>query len=339
MDGLVSQYEKTKEYRYFHKKRGKFRVSKQKSRKYGFIRYADDYIVTAETKEDIEAIIPELEGFLRERGLTHNQEKTKITHIKDGFNFLGFHIRQFKGKVLTLPQKDKVLAKLREIRAWLKKNKHATPEYVIGYLNPIIRGFGNFYRAGVAKEVLSYFDHQIWKALWAWAKSRHRTQNNMKGTGWVKRKYFQTHMGKRWTFFAKIQDRRGKPKHIHIFRASSIPIEYHVKVKGTASPDDPSLTKYWFDRSSKYGKSYWPEGSKLRRIAERQKWFCPVCGEQLFNGIEGEREELHTHHIVQVKDGGTDNVENLIHLHKSCHQHLHSRGKKAKVVSPELLDA
>lgn len=327
MDGLVSQYEKTKEYRYYHKKRGKFRVSKQKSKKYGFIRYADDYIVTAGTKEDIEEISPKLEGFLRERGLAHNQEKTKITHIKEGFNFLGFHIRQFKGKTLTLPQKEKVLDKLREIRAWLKKNINATPENVIGHLNPIIRGFGNFYRTGVAKQVLSYFDHQIWKALWTWARSKHRNQNNRKGTGWVKKKYFKTYEGNEWTFFAKTQDRHGQPKHIHIFRASSIPIEYHVKVKGTSSPDDPKLSKYWKDRHTKYGKSYWPKGSKLREVAEKQKWFCPVCGEQLFNGTEGEREELHTHHIVQVKDGGTDKTENLIHLHKTCHQHLHSKGK------------
>ena len=170
--------------------------------------------------------------------------------------------------------------------------------------------------------MLSYFDTQIWKALWRWARKRHSTQDNKKGTGWVKKKYFLTYKGHDWTFFAKTQDRRGKPKLIHICRASSIPIERHVKVKGTSSPDNPSLTKYWQDRQTKYGKSYWPEGSKLRKIAHRQKWKCPVCGEQLFNG-----EELHTHHIVWVKDGGTDETENLIHLHKSCHQHLHSKGK------------
>ncbi len=113
-------------------------------------------------------------------------------------------------------------------------------------------------------------------------------------------------------------------------------IERHVKVKGTSSPDDPSLTNYWSNRQTKYGKSYWPKNSKLRLVAERQKWICPVCGEQLFNGTEEETEKLHTHHIVRVKDGGTDDIENLIHLHKSCHTHIHSAGE---IVNPQLVDA
>lgn len=331
LDDLLSQHKKVKVYQYAYGKK------KEKYKKYGFIRYADDFIVTAETKEDIEEIIPAINEFLKNRGLELNQDKTHITHVGKGFNFLGFHIRQFNGTTLTLPQKEKVLEKIREVRAWLKKNINATPEQVIGYLNPIIRGFGNFYKTGTSKEVLRYFDDQIWKALWKWAKKRHNTQNNKWGAKRVKKKYFRTYKGRDWTFYARTQDRRGRPKLIHIFRANSIPIEHHVKVKGISSPDDPSLNKYWKDRQTKYGKSYWPENSKLRKVAERQKWKCPVCGEHLFNGTEREREELHTHHKIQVKDGGTDNIENLIHMHKSCHQHLHSN--KTKVVSPELLDA
>lgn len=326
LEELVSKYEKIKVYQSVRKKTGYIRKEKVRLQRYGFVRYADDLIVTAETKVDIEEIIPVINEALRERGLELNQDKTHITHVGKGLNFLGFHIRQFKGVTLTFPEKEKVLAKLREIRAWLKKNNSTTPENVIGYLNPIIRGFGNFYKVGASKTVLSYFDTEIWKALWRWARRKHRTQDNIKGAGWVKKEYFRTYQGRDWTFFAKTQDRRGKPKLIHIYRASSIPIERHVKVKGTSSPDDPNQTQYWKDRQTKYGKSYWPEG-KLRKVAERQKWFCPVCGEHIFNG-----EELHTHHIVRVKDGGTDEIENLIHLHKPCHQHLHSMGEN---VSPE----
>lgn len=334
LDGLeimLKQHKKVKTYPWVDKRTGKAKSQKEKLNKYGFIRYADDLITTAETKEDIEAIIPEINVELKERGLELNQDKTHITHVGKGFNFLGFHIQQFQGTTLVIPQKEKVLDKLREIRAWLKNNKNTTPEKVIYHLNPIIRGFGNFYKTGAAKEVLSYFDHQIWKELWRWSRRRHHTQSNKWSKKRVKKKYFRTHMRQDWTFFALTQDRRGQPKFIHIFRASSIPIERHVKVTGNSSPDDPSLTKYWQDRQTKYGKSYWPKGSKLRIIAQRQGWKCPVCGEQLFNG-----EELHTHHKVKVKDGGTDEIVNLIHLHKSCHQHLHSKGK---TVSTELLDA
>lgn len=331
LDSLLSQYERITIRQYAYGKK------KTKHKKYGYVRYADDFIVTAKTKEDIEEIIPVIKEFLRGKGLELSQEKTHTTHVGKGLNFLGFHIRQFKGKTITLPQKEKVLDKLREIRAWLRTNKHATPEYVIAYLNPIIRGFGNFYAKFPAKEVLKYFDTQIWKALWRWAQARHRTQDNKWRKDEIKKKYFCRPKGRDWTFFAKIQDRRGKTKVIYITRAGSIPIEYHVKIKGISSPDDPALSKYWKDRRTKYGKSYWPENSKLRKIAESQKWKCPVCGEHLFNSTDGEREELHTHHKVQVKEGGMDNIENLIHLHKACHQQLHN--KKTKVVNPEMLNA
>lgn len=93
-------------------------------------------------------------------------------------------------------------------------------------------------------------------------------------------------------------------------------------VKDTASPDDPQLAAYWRSRQTQYGKTYWDCGSKLYNIAHNQNWSCPVCGEHLFNG-----EQLHTHHVVPVQNGGTDREENLVHLHICCHQHLH-RGKR-----------
>lgn len=234
---------------------------------------------------------------------------------------MGFHIRQFRGKTFTFPEKSKVLSKLREIREWLKDNKSAKTENVIAHLNPIIRGFANFYKPGASSKVLSYFDTEVWKALWKWARKKHNSQDNIKAAGWVKDKYFDTYMGRKWSFFAKTQDRRGKHKSLHICRAGDTYIERHVKIKGTASPDDPNLTKYWANRRTKYGSSYWTDG-KLYRVAVRQKWKCVECGEHLFNG-----EELHTHHIVRVKDGGTNDLNNLVHIHKTCHQHLHSKKK------------
>lgn len=88
--------------------------------------------------------------------------------------------------------------------------------------------------------------------------------------------------------------------------------------------DDPELKEYWQQRQTRYGKTYWDKGSKLYKIAVNQNWHCPVCHEHLFNG-----EELHTHHLIRVADGGTDTAENLIHLHVACHRHLH----KVKKVS------
>ncbi len=93
-------------------------------------------------------------------------------------------------------------------------------------------------------------------------------------------------------------------------------IHYHLLLKIT--PDNPNLISYWKKRRTSQGKSHWSLGSKLYRVAQNQGWCCPICGEHLFNG-----EELHTHHVIRVADGGTDREENLIHLHKICHQHSH----------------
>lgn len=141
--------------------------------RYGFIRYCDDFVITARKKEDIEYIKPYIEGWLKHRGLELNHDKTKTVNVESGFNFLGHNVRDYKGKCLIKPQKEKVLTKLKEIRSWLKNNPHVSPEVVTAKLNPIIRGWGNYYRFGVSKQVFSYFDYQVWKALYKWALRRH----------------------------------------------------------------------------------------------------------------------------------------------------------------------
>lgn len=310
METLIKSYKKIRRYTWFNKKKGKYQKDSRKYDKYGFIRYADDFLITAESKEDLEEILPIIEEWLSIRGLKLNQEKTAIKNIEEGIDFLGFTIRQFKGKTLEMPQKKKVLAKLQEIRDWLKEHKHAKPRDVIGYLNPIIRGFGNYYRIGSSKRVMGYFDYQIFQAIWRWSKRRHPN----KGKRWIKNKYFKRHHNREWTFFGETKDRRGKIKTLYLKNAYKIPIVRHAKVKGNNSPDDPTLTKYWLNRRNKTGKTYWEKGTNLHKIAQNQKWKCPVCGEHLFNG-----EEIQTHHITRVKDGGNDNIDNLIHQHKSCH--------------------
>jgi RNA-directed DNA polymerase len=244
------------------------------------------------------------------------RDKTNIIHVEHGFNFLGFHIRQFRDGCFTIPQKEKVKNFLMDIRKWLKSHQTVKPEAVISYLNPIIQGWGNYYKHSASKRVFSYVDDQIWKALWKWSLKRHPN----KGKKWVAKKYFQLDSGQGWTFKAIVNDRRGGKKTITVHKLRTISIERHTKVKGNASPDDPTLVQHWQSRKTKYGKSYWVKGSKLYKVALQQSWKCPVCGEHLFNG-----EALHTHHKIAVKDGGQDTVENLIHIHQNCHRQIHMR--------------
>jgi RNA-directed DNA polymerase len=216
-------------------------------RNFGFIRYADDFVVTAKSKEDLEEVKPKIERWLEQRGLALNDEKTRISSINDGFDFLSFHIRHFNGKCFTKPQKEKVLAFVSRIKTWLNKHRSSTQENVIRSLNLIINGWANYYRHAVSKQVFSYVDHRIWKLLWSWCLRRHPE----KGKRWVRDKYFTTKKTRQWSFFAKSQDRHGNQRNLYLVHLSDIPIRRHAKVAGTASPDDPSLREYWTKRKKK----------------------------------------------------------------------------------------
>jgi len=206
---------------------------------YGCIVYADDLVVCASTREKIEAAQLTIEDWLKPRGLALHPEKTRIVHIDDGFNFLGFSVRRYQGKCLIKPQKEKVLAFLAKLRLWLNDHKAASTENVIQHLNPILRGWSNNYRHVVSKEVFSYVSNEIWKMIWKWCLRRHPN----KGKRWVATKYFGAVEHARWRFQAKTGN-----EILYLYDVRLIPIERHIKVKGTASPDDPTLQDYWKKR-------------------------------------------------------------------------------------------
>jgi RNA-directed DNA polymerase len=303
----------------FKKVKGKY-----KSDRYGFVRYADDFIIIATSREDIEAVQPIIEQWLLEKGLQLNREKTRIAHISEGFNFLGFNLKQYKGKLLIKPPKEKVLKFLQGIRDWLKQNKSVEQKIVIEQLNPKLRGFGNYYRYAVSKEVFSYISSEVWYSLWQWAKRRHPN----KGKRWIANRYFKIR-GKGWEFACSVKDRRGKTKEASLFNIAKITIERHIKVKETASPDDPNLAEYWAKRATKHDKNIWTQGSKYYKIALNQQWKCPICREHLYNG-----EAIETHHIVPMAKGGLDDIDNLQHLHKICHKAVHSGKRAVKAEAP-----
>ena len=286
--------------------------------KLGIIRYADDFVVTAKDSESLERVLILIKQWLSQRGLEISDEKTRIVHIKDGFNFLGYNLRQYNGKLLIKPQKEKVLAFCKKIGKTLSEMKACTQEKVIRKLNPLLRGFANYYQGVVSKETFSYIENRVWHYLYRWAKRRHPNKSKK----WVFQRYFPSHKGRLGTFMCKGTGRKGKEVLNILYNISSTPIVRHVKVKGNSSPDDPSLRKYWENRQTKMGKLYWAKGSKYEQVATEQNWKCPVCHEPLFNG-----ENIETHHIIPVKDGGSDDTENLIHLHHACHKQVHSFSK------------
>ncbi len=286
--------------------------------KLGVVRYADDFLVTARDKGSLEIAQIQIQQWLSKRGLELSSEKTLITSMEDGFDFLGFNHRHYNGKLLIKPSKKKVLDFCKRIGKEIKAMNGSEQDKVIQKLNPILRGFANYYKGVVSKETFAYVKSRTWEYLWRWAKRRHPNKN----TKWVKKRYFKTINGNKWTFATTTSDRRGKEKDLILYPIAHTPIERHVKVKGKASPDDPSLGEYWEKRHQKYGRSYWEKNSRNYKIAQNQNWNCPICGERLFNG-----EEIETHHIFPVAQGGLDDLENLQHLHKACHKQEHSKTK------------
>lgn len=174
------------------------------------VRYADDFIITCENKETLEnEIKPLVAEFMSERGLTLSEEKTVITNVHDGFDFLGFNIRKYGKDILTKPTKKSEKRFMENIRKVIKENKGCRQESLIRMLNSKIRGWGGYYQHGATRDSFHRIDHQIFLSLWQWAKRRH----SKKGKRWIKDRYWHDIRGNKWTFASKIQEtkRKGRP--------------------------------------------------------------------------------------------------------------------------------
>ncbi|MEO5358782.1 MAG: hypothetical protein H7844_16015 [Nitrospirae bacterium YQR-1] len=180
-------------------------------------------IVTASNKEILETIKHLITNFLRERGLELSPEKTCITHIENGFDFLGQNIRKYKSKLTTKPAKKNIKAFLRKVRGIIKEYKTATVDNLIKMLNPVIRGWTNYHRHATARKTFSYVDNRIWHALWKWAKRRHHN----KSVTWIKKKYFLSKYGRNWIFGTNLSE---------LVSACKTRITLHIKVKCSFNP-------------------------------------------------------------------------------------------------------
>jgi RNA-directed DNA polymerase len=193
-----------------------------------FVRYADDFLVTGRTKELLEQEVkPLIEEFLRERGLQLSAEKTSITPIEVGFDFLGQNVRKYqtgkRHKLLITPSKKNVKAFLEKIREIVKANKALPAGKLIAKLNPIIRGWANYHQHIISNKAFSSVDAMIYQAIRRWVNRRHRG----KSEAWKTKKYFTTIQGDNWVFFGTAEEQTR-----YLIRATSVPIVRHVKIQG-----------------------------------------------------------------------------------------------------------
>jgi RNA-directed DNA polymerase len=219
----------------------------EKGNKVKFVRYADDFICTADSKEILEnKVKPAIVNFLKERGLELSLEKTKITHIEEGFDFLGFNIRKYGGKLLIKPSKPSIKKFSEGLRETILKLGNALTVKLIASLNSKIRGWANYYRNCVAKETFSDIDHMVFESIWTMLKKKHRN----KSISWIRAKYFTKIGTRNWCFFTKVITKTGK-KCYTLIKAADTKIRRHIKIKGEATPFDDEYDDYFVAREDR----------------------------------------------------------------------------------------
>lgn len=225
--------------------------------KVNVIRYADDFVVTGASKELLETrVIPAVRAFLEERGLHLSPEKTRLVHIEEGFDFLGFNVRKYDGKLLIKPAPKSVKAFLRGIRELVKCHVAAPTDVLIRQLNSKLRGWGYYYRGVVSKETFYRIDKAVYGYLYRWMRRRHPN----KPMTWIRRRYYRR-IGTRSVFHTYVETKDEGRKRLDLMRIGDIPIKRHVKVQAGATPYDPRYVDYF--------KQRWARQSNRRKADRR----------------------------------------------------------------------
>lgn len=269
--------------------------------------YADDFLITGKSKDFLEnEVLPEVKKFIRERGLSLSEEKTVITHIKDGFDFLGQNIRKYKGKVLVKPSRENTQRFLNNIV--IKKNPTIKQEELINKLNPKIRGWTNYHRHIVAKETFSYMDYHIYNALQKWCRRRHPE----KGKWWINTNYFHKIGARNWVFAVKTES--GEMK--ELLRADATKIIRHIKIRKEANPYDPEWDVYFEEREGDRMFGSMTGRKRLKEMWSKQGRKCPMCGDEI-NKESGWK--------IHINESNKKVI-----IHPDCHTRFHSEETKVR---------
>jgi RNA-directed DNA polymerase len=234
------------------------------------IRYADDLVVLCHSEEQAVQVKARLVEWLAPRGLVFNDDKTRIVHLPQGFDFLGFNIRRYHHKLLVKPSKAAVVRLRARLAVEMRALRGSNALAVIAKLNPIIKGWAAYYRGAVSGRVFASLDHYLWQLLYKWSTWSHHD----KPKHWIVDRYFGKHnkfRDDRWVF--------GAPgTNAYVVKFAWTDIVRHIPVKGGASPDDPDLTEYWANRRRKVKP---PLDNYTLRLLTRQDARCPLCGDNL----------------------------------------------------------
>lgn len=279
------------------------------------VRYADDFVIIGRSKEILEnEVRPMITAFLKERGLELSAEKTKITHVSEGFDFLGQTVKRYRfgksnSKLLTRPSKKNVETFLDGIRTAIKQMATAKQQDVIEMLNPKIRGWTTYHRSAAAKQTFGRVENVIWRSLWNWAKRRHPTKNKR----WIFNRYFHQVGTRKGCFSCKLDN----GEMLMLYDAKKTVIQRHIKIRKAATPFDPAFESYFEYRTSRKMEGTLVGRTKIASVLKKQKGCCPECGERITSVTSG-----RVYFVISRLNGGTTNTSNLILLHLKCYNSL-----------------
>jgi len=283
------------------------------------VRYADDFVVAGKRPEDLKALaLPAVEGFLAERGLTLAPRKTKITNIEDGFDFLGFTFREYanearavgykKGILLVTPAKANVRIFKKRLKRILQSLQRSSPAMVIIRLNPVVRGWAQYYKPFNSSKVFSAVGAYLWRLMWTWCCKKHPTMARRT----LRWKHFKRVGGNTWVFYARTPENRT----LTLVQLAYTRIVHHVLCKDL-NPFLPVNKGYYLRRQALGANRSALLSPTRTKLLKKQRGMCPVCATGLLNG-----EPLEVHHIQSRKRGGKDTLKNLLLLHQFCHKQV-----------------
>lgn len=291
--------------------------SKAAKLKINVVRYADDFVITAASQDLLVTVVrPWVEAFLAQRGLRLSPVKTRVTHIDDGFDFLGWNFRKYSGVLLIKPSKKNVQAFYGKVKEIVKANLMVKQAELIKLLNPVLRGWAQYHHPVVAKETFSRIDTLLSWRLKRWARRRHPK----KSLKWVAKKYWSTVEG-RTEFAVRVRFEEGEAQWVRLYRLSDTAIVRHRKVMGDYNPFDPRWEAYGEDLRGKRLLTSRAYAKQWATLYVSQQGKCARCGEALTDETG-----WHDHHLIPRVAGGSDALKNRVLMHPVCHVQLHAEG-------------
>jgi len=287
------------------------------------VRYADDLVVAGKSPDALTSeALPALKAFLAERGLALAERKTHLTRIEEGFDFLGFTFREYpdatrergfkKGVFLITPAKANVRHFKKRLKCTLKALRNSAPRTVILRLNPILRGWAQYYKPFSSKKTFASVGKYVWELLWRWCCTKHPRKPRRA----LQRKYFMRVKGDHWVFFARDV---GRPT-ITLVSLPRTKIVRHT-LCADRNPFLPEHRAYYLRRQRLRVNRSVLLGTYRSTLLKKQKGICPMCQTELLDG-----QSLEVHHIHSRKRGGKDRPSNLLLMHTFCHKQLtHSK--------------